>query len=380
MAASPAREDLIANVEAIPVSLPYARTFVIARGQVAKGGSTGQYVYVRVETGGGRVGWGETIALPTWSYETVESICAVVRRNLAPIAKGRSPFDHAWFEKQFDNLLAPAVSNGFPFAKSAFLTAALDLAGQIAGQPMHRLLGGKIRDTVELSFALSIDTPEGMARAATETPALRCCKLKVSGDADLDAARVKAVAAARPDLAIWLDANQSYRPVHLESFLRAIRDVPQVKCLEQPVKSADWMGLKRARDKTAIPLAIDEGCFSPADVARVARLEAADLVVLKVAKSGGLWNCLRCAAIADAHGLGLLGSGLTESGAGFTATLHLYSTLDLLLPPELNGPHFLADMMVDGLVVKGNVATVPDAPGLGIRVKESELRRLAIKV
>ncbi len=378
-AAPPPKEEMIARVEAIPVSIPYKRTFVIARGQVAKGGAAGTYVFVRIETSGGRVGWGETIALPSWSYETVESICAVVRNNLAPIAIGRSPFDHAWFEKQFDSTLAPAVSNGFPFAKGAFLTAALDLAGQISNVPVHRLFGGKLRDTVELSFALSIDTPAEMARAAAESPGIKCFKVKVQGDAALDIERVRAVAAARPDLAIWIDANQSYRPVHLEAFLRGIRDVPGVKCLEQPVRSADLLGMKRAREKMSIPLAVDEGCFSPADVARVAKMEAADLLVLKIAKSGGLWNCCRCAAIADAHGLGLLGSGLTESGVGLTATIHLFSTLELLLPPELNGPRFLADLLVDGLEVRGNVVTVPDGPGLGIRVKEEQIRKLAIR-
>ena len=373
------REETIARVEAIPVSMPYKRTFVIARGQVAKGGAAGQYVFVRMETSTGRVGWGETIALPSWSYETVESICAVVRQNLAPMALGRSPFDQAWFERQFDSTLAPAVSNGFPFAKSAFLTAALDLAGQIANVPVHRLFGGKLRNTIELSFALSIDTPEQMARAAAESPEVKCFKVKVQGDAGLDAERVRAVAAARPDLAIWIDANQSYRPVHLEAFLRGIRDVPGVKCLEQPVRSSDWLGMKRAREKMAIPLAVDEGCFSPADVARLAQMEAADLVVLKIAKSGGLWNCCRCAAIADAHGLGLLGSGLTESGVGLTATIHLFSTLELVLPPELNGPRFLADLLVDGLEIRGNVVTVPDGAGLGIRVKEDQIRKLAIR-
>ena len=42
------------------------------------------------------------------------------------------------------------------------------------------------------------------------------------------------------------------------------------------------------------------------------RLEAADLLVLKVCKSGGLRECAKSAAVAEANGVGLLGSGLTE--------------------------------------------------------------------
>jgi muconate cycloisomerase len=375
-----ASSPVIRKVEAFAVRMPYRDTFVIGRGTVATGGGAGQYCFVRLETDAGQAGWGETIALPSWSYETAESITGTVRQYLAPILTGHSPFDHAEISRRFDAVLTPAVSQGFPFAKAAAMTAVLDLAGQIAGVPLHRLFGGKLRDTVELSFALSIDTPERMAQAALAWPTVTCFKVKVAGDAAADAARVMAVAKARPDAMIWIDANQSYRPVHLEAFLKAIDGVAQVRCLEQPVTSPDWLGLKRAREKCRWPVAVDEGCFSAYDVARLARMEAADLVVLKVAKSGGPWNCYRSACVAEANGLGLLGSGLTESGVGLTATVHLFSTLDLLLPPELNGPKFLEELFVDDLAVKDNRVTVPDAPGLGVRVKEERLRSLALRI
>jgi len=372
--------SMIKKVEAIPARVPYRDTFVIGRGLVAAGGQAGQYVYVRIESAGGQAGWGETIALPSWSYETVESIVSTVEKHLAPMVIGRSPFDQAWFQKRFDEALTPAVSQGFPFAKAAVQMATLDLAGQIAGLPLHRLLGGKLRETAPLTFALSIDAPEKMAEAARALEALTCLKVKVSGDPKLDGERLRAVARARPDVDLWIDANQSYRPIHLESFVRQAEEIAQVKCIEQPVKSTDWLGMKRARERTRLPVAIDEGCFSAQDVARLARLEACDLVVLKIAKSAGLFGCLRSAAVADAHGLGLLGSGLTEAGIGFAASVHLYSTMDLLLPPELNGPRFLADLFVDGLQIRGNTVAVPDAPGLGVKVREDAIRQHAIRL
>ena len=106
----------------------------------------------------------------------------------------------------------------------------------------------------------------------------------------------------------------------------------------------------------------------------MARLDAADLVVLKVPKSAGVMNCQKSAIVAEANGLGLLGSGLTDAGVSFMAAIHLYSTLDLLLPPELNGPQFLTDMMVDGIDMKGVTVTVPHTPGLGITVPEDKIR------
>lgn len=168
--------------------------------------------------------------------------------------------------------------------------------------------------------------------------------------------------------------------MHLETFCKQVEDIPQVRCLEQPVKSVDWLGMRRARERTKLPLALDEGCFSSYDVARVARLDACDLIVLKVAKSAGLWGCQKSATVAQAHGLGLLGSGLTEAGIGLAASVHLYSTIELLLAPELNGPKFLSDLFVSGLEITDNVVRVPDAGGLGVQVNEEAIRRVAIRV
>jgi muconate cycloisomerase len=78
--------------------------------------------------------------------------------------------------------------------------------------------------------------------------------------------------------------------------------------------------------------------------------------------------------------LGLLGSGLTEAGIGLAASIHLYSTLELLLAPELNGPKFLEDLFVTGLEIKDNIVRVPDSPGLGVQVNEEAIRRRAIRL
>ena len=71
--------------------------------------------------------------------------------------------------------------------------------------------------------------------------------------------------------------------------------------------------MKRVRDDAPVPIAIDEGCFTSFDVAKLARLACADAVVLKVCKSGGLAECLKSVHVAEANALELLGSGLTEA-------------------------------------------------------------------
>ncbi|MGH8247048.1 MAG: enolase C-terminal domain-like protein, partial [Gammaproteobacteria bacterium] len=90
------------------------------------------------------------------------------------------------------------------------------------------------------------------------------------------------------------------------------------------------------------------------------------------------YGTLRSAYVAEANGIGLLGSGLTEAGVTFAAAIHTYSTMDLLLPPELNGPEFLESMLVDGLEIEGVTVKVPDGPGLGVKPREAEIRKLAL--
>src|SRR5712692_6788163 len=379
-AAAAPRGAVIKKFEVLPTAVEFRSTFRIGRGVVGGKSAAGKHVFVRLESADGHVGWGATNTVPNWSYETVESVVGTLQHYLCPLAMNRTPFELNTIKKLMDQTITPAVSNGAPFAKSALEIALLDLAGQISGQPLDQLLGGRVHDTVELSFALSIDEPDVMAAEARKFPACKCFKVKVAGDADMDLKRMRAIADARPDAQLWLDANQSYMPIALERFLRSLQQFPAVRCVEQPVRSEDWFGLKRAREKSAYPIAIDEGCFSSFDVARMSRLDAADLVVLKVPKSGGVTNCLKSAIVAEAHGLGLLGSGLTDAGVSFMAAIHLYSTLDLLLPAELNGPQFLADMMVDGIEIDGVKVKVPDTPGLGIKVREDKLRAARIKL
>ncbi|MDE0124025.1 MAG: hypothetical protein OXN97_05545 [Bryobacterales bacterium] len=373
-ASTPKPGSRIRKVDVLPVGIQFQTQFKIGVGTVGGKAKPGRYVMVRAETEDGHVGWGMTLTIPAWSYETIEAVVGTLRHYLAPMAIGRTPFEWNSLKKQMDETIRPAVSNGAPFAKSALEIAFLDLAGQVAGVPVHRLLGGKLRETVELCYAVSIDSPEAMAEEVVRWPACRCFKVKVAGSADEDIRRLESIVRARPEIDVWLDANQSYQPIQLERFLDALAEFDNIRCFEQPVRSEDWMGLRRAREKSPFPVAIDEGCFSSFDVARAAEMRAADLVVLKVAKSGGITNCAKSAVVAEAHGLGLLGSGLTDAGVSLMASVHLYSTLDLLLPPELNGPQFLADLLAEDIRMDGVTVTVPETPGLGIRVPEDRVR------
>jgi muconate cycloisomerase len=364
----------IRSVEVFPVAVPFAKGFVLGSGAVGTPDRAGQVVFVKITTEDGVVGWGEQRALPSWSYETAETIAVVVKRYLEPLLLELTPFDVELFHRRANRLLSPSVSNGFPFARAAVDLAMHDAAGHAAGLPVHALLGGAVHAEIPLCSAIGVDAPAAVRERVQQSADYAAYKVKIAGDPDADAAAVAAAAEVAGGKPLWLDANQSYRPSALRQLLGAVGEVPGLHCVEQPVPSTDLLGLQRVRAMIDLPVAVDEGSFTAADLARVVRLDAADLVVVKIGKAGGIRTALKTAQVALASGVELLASGLTDCGIGFAAALHLFSQLDLALPAELNGPELLADLYVDGLQITKAVATVPTAPGLGVEVDEERIR------
>ncbi|GAB3824756.1 mandelate racemase/muconate lactonizing enzyme family protein [Kribbella italica] len=372
----------IKQVEVFAVAVPFARQFVIGSGAVGspeqRPDQAGAVVFVKLTTEDGVVGWGEQRALPTWSYETAETIAVVINRHLTPILLELTPFDVELFHQQAAKRLSPAVSNGFPFARAAVDLAMHDAAGKLAGVPVHALLGGKVHDEIPLCSAIGVGAPETVREHAQQSSDYAAYKVKIGGDPDQDAAIIEAVAEVAGSKPLWLDANQSYRPSALKQLLDRTRHIRTIHCVEQPVPSTDLLAMRRLRGLIDLPVAIDEGSFTAQDLARAIQLDAADLVVVKICKSGGLRSALKTAQVALAGGLEILSSGLTDCGIGFAAALHVFSQLELALPAELNGPELLSDLYVEGLTITKAVATVPTAPGLGVEVDEERIRAESI--
>ncbi len=366
--------DAIARVEVFHAKVPFRHDFALGSGTVGSASAAGDVVFVRLETESGAVGWGEQRALPIWSYETADTIVSVLERDLAPLVIGTDPFEIERFHARAERVLKPSVSNGFPFARAAMDVALHDLAGILAGVPVHKLLGGAIVERLPLCSAIGAASPDHMADRAVQSRAYPAYKVKITGDPALDEKRIRRVVDVTGDKPIWLDANQAYRPLSFRRLAAAIADLRMVEVAEQPVPSPDWFGLGGIRERVSLPLAVDEGCFTASDLAKLNALARPDAVVLKVCKSGGLRRLLATAAVAKANGIELLGSGLTDCGIAFAAGVHVLATLELSLPAELNGPELLDELFVDGLDIREGSVAVPSAPGLGVTVDENAIR------
>jgi o-succinylbenzoate synthase len=200
-----------------------------------------------------------------------------------------------------------------------WLQAALEAAGE--GWP------APVRDVVPVNTTVPAVRP-GQAHAMVRASGCRTAKVKVAEREQVladDVARVEAVRdALGPDGRVRVDANGAWSVDEAVAALRAL-DAFDLEYAEQPVASLEDMALLRR--KVSVRLAADESVRTADDPLRIAGLEAADVLVLKVQPLGGVRRCLE---VAEACGLPVVVSSAVESSVGIAAGLALAATL-----PEL---------------------------------------------
>lgn len=365
----------IASIEVFPLKLPFLTEFKISRGSVGGPKAGAPHVYLRITDETGAQGWGEARPSPRWSYETQESVVTTIRNYLAPALVGMDSADFEAIHAVMDREIAPGITVGQPVAKSGIDMALSDLAARRAGAPLSALFTSRSPSPVRLTYLISVDSPakaEEVASAALSA-GYTGFKVKIGMDPSLDLEIIRAVKGVVGDRFIWPDANQAY-PVDVA--IERSREMAKmgVSVLEQPVPANDFLGLKELVAKSAVPIAVDESVFCVGDLEQLIRLKALNVLVIKVSKMAGLWGARQCIERALDAGIGLLGSGLTETRLGLAASAHLFSAYQLQYPVDLNGPQFLADDPVsDGATVERGTVYLSDSPGIGVSVDERRL-------
>jgi muconate cycloisomerase len=367
----------ITAIEAIPLRLPFREEFRIARGSVGDPHQGAPHVYVRVADHEGAEGWGEARPSHRWSYETEESVLTTIRHYLAPALIGRDAWDLRGLHAAMEAQIAPGISIGAPIAKSGIDVAVHDLLARRAGVPLDRFLGGGEQRALALTCMVSVATPDEAARRVAQawSEGFRGFKVKIGRDPARDLEVLRAARAAAPGAFLWADANQAY-DVATAVTQAGRMEALGVDCLEQPVPANDWSGMARVARGSALPIAADESVFSAEDLLQLIRLEACDILVVKVAKMAGLHRARQAIDLARAAGLGILGSGLTESRLGLAAAVHLLAAGGGCRFADLNGPQFLAaDPVSGGIDVRPGSVEVPTGPGTGVTLDPERLAR-----
>ena len=365
----------IVKIELIPIELPLIEPFIISYGAAAGVES----VLVRVIDRAGNTGWGEGTPDETVTGENP----ATLLRDLTEIgAPGMLGFDARRRDLAMTEL--ERLLPNSPTARCAIDIALHDLAGHKSGLPLWALLGGS-KSTVQISRVVSMREPERMAADARKHVAdgFATVKLKVGqkDDVALDIERVRQVrAAVGSEIGIKIDVNQGWvdADTAVEAMIAMQEFAPEY--IEQPVLQNDLEGLAAARKRSGARTMVDEACHGPADMLRVVRLEAADLVNIKLMKTGGLYSALAVDAIARAAGIASQIGTMVESSIASAAGLHFAASRGNVQTVEMGGPIMLAeDIGNTRSWYDARTISVPDGPGLGIEVDTGAVRRHAVQ-
>ncbi|WP_024642960.1 muconate cycloisomerase family protein [Pseudomonas syringae] len=337
-------------------------------------------VILRIQSSDGIVGVGEATTIGGLAYagESPESIKTNLDKWFAPLLIGQDASSLNAAMQRVDRAI-----RGNTFARSAVETALLDAQGKRLGLPVAEVLGGRVRDGVEVALTLAsgdtgLDIEE--AERMLDMRRHRHFKLKIgAGEPARDIAHVAAIKRALGDRAsVRVDINQAWSEAVAVRACRRLADAG-VELIEQPLSRYDYPGMVRLSAHSPIPLMADEAIESVQDSFALAQMGAASIFALKIAKTGGPLAVLRTAAIAEAAGIGLYGGTMLEGSVGTLAAAHAFATLDKLeWHTELFGPLLLTeDILVEPPVYRDFQLMVPRTPGLGIELDEHRLSRFA---
>ncbi|MBF8192597.1 mandelate racemase/muconate lactonizing enzyme family protein [Nonomuraea sp. K274] len=324
-------------------------------------------VIVEIHTDEGQVGIGEAAHAPGIYGETAGATIAGID-YVTPALLGQDPRQITKINMGIDRL-SPV---GNIAAKAGLDIALHDLVGKILGVPVYQLLGGRVHESVKthITPATYEDTASDLLELIDK--GYRAFKQKMSGDTEYDLALIESLLDRVPDhVVLSLDVNQGWsvkETLDVISVLERRAKFPRNVILEQPIDGADIRGAARIRNATAIPIMLDDGIRTAADLQRILDAEAADIVSLKISRVGGIQRCLQMIKMAEATNVSYIVDEINEMRVANTAVAHLALASK---SPLYTGVacHLLleTDIVTSGGVwIEDGEAHVNDRPGLGI--------------
>lgn len=352
----------IIDVKIEYISVPLKRPFKTALRTV----NSVEDVIVKVITDCGNVGYGEAPPTAVITGDTTGAIVSAINDVIKKTIIGMKIEN---FEELIIRLNGCLVNN--TSAKAAVDIALYDLYGQLYKTPLYKLLGG-YRKEITTDITISVNDPIEMAEDSLDAVSLgyKTLKIKVGKEATLDIKRLQKVREIiGPDIKLRIDANQGWSPKEAVKILRKMEDLGlDIELVEQPVEAHDFEGLKFVSDNVYIPVMADESVFSPKDALKIMQMRAADLINIKLMKTGGIYNALKICTIAEIYGVECMIGCMLEAKVSVTAAAHLAAAKSVITKIDLDGPALCnEDPIIGGAIFKESLITLGDGHGLGIK-------------
>ena len=364
----------IKRIEAIIIDLPTIRPHHLSMTVMKKQ----TMVIIRLHCSDGIEGLGESTTIGGLSYgeESPESIKINIDTYFTPLLLGKDATNiHAAMLLLDKNIVANRI------AKSGIETALLDAQGKRLGVPVSTLLGGAITNSLPVLWTLASGKTETDIEEAQHLLAIdrhNTFKLKIGyQEPSTSIGHVVAIKKALGDRAkVTVDVNQAWDESTAKQSIAKLQDAG-IDLIEQPIAKENFEGLARLTQMFRIPIMADEAQADLSDAFKLAKMRACDVFALKIAKSGGLYNILKTAAIAEASDISLYGGTLLEGTIGSVASAHVFSTLNKMSwGTELFGPLLLTDDIVKTKIDFSNSSLkIPQGAGLGLELDEDKLEK-----
>jgi L-alanine-DL-glutamate epimerase-like enolase superfamily enzyme len=317
----------------------------------------------------------------------------IVARDLAPALIGADPLDYAVLQDRMLHRFAKLGPGGALTGALAALDIALwDLKGKLLRQPIYKLIGGAWR--TRLPFYASIGgngerTVDEVLRAVEARLADRPAAVKIRFDADRtlldrdiagDIAKARAVRKLVGDgFPLAFDANNG---CSIGGAIRVGRALEELGYwwFEEPVQHYHVKAMGEVARRLDIPVSAGEQTYTLSGLADLISA-GVRMVQPDIVKMGGVTGLMRCAALAQAHGVELV-PHQTQPTIGHTANLHLAaSQLHMEKPCEFNDPSPRQHaVFANPPRPREGCFELPDGPGLGLVLNEADLAKRRVPI
>ncbi len=357
---------------------------------------------VQIHTDTGLVGVGEAAAYGG----SLDSIDALVM-DLAGTLHGEDPFS---IERLWQMVATRAHQRGrrglLMQALSGIDIALWDIVGQATRTPVYRLLGGyRERLPAYASAGFYKDGKDAGALGAEvrgyKERGFRAVKIKVGRQPDAllnplldmqahdyatvtfeeDVERVRSARAALgPSIKLAIDANNAWTPSLALTFMHAVQD-QAIFWLEEPVHTEDLDGSAQVAQQLATPVSGYETETGLPGFRELIARRAVDIVQPDVIWSGGITECRKVAALAQAYGLPLIPHNFS-SGLAAVANMHFIASIPngSWLEVDQNPNPLRTELFEEDILELAPDGTIglPERPGLGVTLNRATIDRYRV--